>query len=127
MATVVQAAKPRLSDRSVAVGSLPRRRPRTAVYRLTPADPSDPEWRASAHRGAVVIRAGDEDEARDLAAAAFTRTVRRHEGDVRLGSLWRQPYAVRVEALEDPRYPAEGPEGVLEPRPAGWAKAASSA
>jgi hypothetical protein len=86
-----------------------------SVYRLVPTDASDPEWRASAHRGAAVVRARGEDRARGLAAAAFRRAVARHEGEVRLGSPWRQPYAVRVEALEDPRYPADGPEGVLEP------------
>ena len=87
------------------------------IYRLTPADPSDPEWRASAHRGAALVRAGGEDRARGLAAAAFGRAVARHEGEVRLGSPWRQPYAVRVELLDDPRYPAEGPEGVIDAFP----------
>jgi hypothetical protein len=88
--------------------------PTLPVYRLVPTDPSDPEWWASAHRGAAVVRARDEDRARGLAAAAFARAVARHEGEVRLGSPWRQPYAVRVEPLEDPRYPGEGPEGVID-------------
>lgn len=87
------------------------------VYRLVPTNPSDPEWQASTHRGEVVVRAGSEGRARSLAAAAFRRAVERREGELRLGSLWRQPYAVRVEVLRDARYPAEGPEGVLDLSP----------
>lgn len=85
------------------------------VYRLVPLEPDDPEWRASAHRGEAVVRARDEDAARRLASAAFSLQVARQDGDVVLGSLWRQPYAVRAETLDDSRYPEEGPEGVLEP------------
>jgi hypothetical protein len=88
------------------------------VYRLVPLEPDDPEWRASAHRGAAVVRARDEDEARRLASRAFRRPVARQEGDIVLGSLWRQPYAVRAETLEDGPYPAEGPAAVLEPKAA---------
>ncbi len=117
MGAVARAAGPSLSDRPATAGPRPGSRPAPSVYRLVPTDPSDPEWRASAHRSAVVVRAGGEDRARGLAAAAFARAVARHEGEVRLASPWRQPYAVRVEAVEDPRYPADGPEGVLEPAP----------
>jgi hypothetical protein len=93
-------------------------RSRTAmpVYRLVPLEPDDPEWRASAHRGAAVVRARDEDEARRLASRAFARRVARQEGDVVLGSLWRQPYAVKAEPLGDGPYAAEGPAAILEPR-----------
>ena len=87
------------------------------VYRLVPLEPDDPEWRASAHRGAAVVRARDEDEARRLASRAFARRVARQEGDVVLGSLWRQPYAVRAEPLADAPYPQDGPSAVLEPEP----------
>jgi hypothetical protein len=117
MAVVAQLAGASLSDRPAAAGRRPGNGPALPVYRLVPTDPSDPEWRASAHRGAAVVRARGEDEARALAAAAFRRAVARHEGEVRLGSPWRQPYAVRVEVLDDPCYPADGPAGVLEPAP----------
>src|SRR3954451_22969284 len=117
MGAVARAAGSSPSERQATAGPRPGSRPAPSVYRLVPTDPSDPEWRASAHRGAVVVRAGGEDRARGLAAAAFARPVARHEGEVRLASPWRQPYAVRAEAFEDPRYPAEGPEGVLEPAP----------
>ena len=113
MGAVARAAGPGLSDRPATAGPRPGSRPAPSVYRLVPTDPSDPEWRASAHRGAAVVRARGEDEARALAAAAFRRAVARHEGEVRLASPWRQPYAVRVEVVEDPSYPADGREGVL--------------
>ena len=86
------------------------------VYRLVPLEPDDPEWRANAHRGAAVVRAPDEDEARRLASRTFRRPVARQDGDVVLGSLWRQPYAVKAEPLDDGPYPDEGPAAVLEPR-----------
>src|SRR3954447_23315281 len=111
MGAVARAAGSSLSDRPATAGPGPGSRPAPSVYRLVPTDPSDPEWRASAHRGVVVVRAGGEDRARGLAAAAFARAVARHEGEVRLASLWRQPYAVRVEAGGDPRHPAARPQG----------------
>jgi hypothetical protein len=39
-----------------------------SVWRLTPMDLSSPLWRFSAHRGAVVVRALNEREARALSA-----------------------------------------------------------
>ena len=49
--------------------------PTTRIYRLTPINPRDPNWRGSVHRNAAVVRAGSEDLARSLAAKAFNSTL----------------------------------------------------
>src|SRR4051794_32551508 len=93
MGAVARAAGSSLSDRPATAGPRPGSRPAPSVYRLVPTDPSDPEWRASAHRGVVVVRAGGEDRARGPAAAALARPGARHEGEGRLASPWRPPHA----------------------------------
>lgn len=84
------------------------------VYRLIPVDPSDPAWQASAHRGGALVRAGSEGRARELALLAFAVAV-----DVRAGRgqtpPWRDPGKVHARVAGDVPYPADGPEGVLEP------------
>jgi hypothetical protein len=86
------------------------------VYRLTPIDPRDPDWRGSTHRDAAVVRAGSEGEARALAAEAFDTTLAApHPGGAAATPLWRLARAVRAEPIRDPRYSSDGPAGVLEP------------
>jgi hypothetical protein len=41
------------------------------LYRVTPVNPHDPNWRASVHREAAVIRADSEEQARSLASQAI--------------------------------------------------------
>ena len=45
------------------------------LYRLTPINPHDPNWRTSIHRDVAVIRAGSEEQARSLASKAFDTTL----------------------------------------------------
>ncbi len=86
------------------------------VYRLTPTDPSDPNWRASTHRDAVVARAGSEEQARSLAAEAFDTTLAASSPRGKVATpLWRHPRAVRAEVIRDERYRPDGPAGILEP------------
>ena len=42
-----------------------------AIWRLTPVDLDDPSWEASSHRGYAIIRAENEDAAREIAQQAF--------------------------------------------------------
>jgi hypothetical protein len=87
------------------------------VYRLIPVDPSDPVWQASSHRGGVLVRAGSEGRARELALLAFANAVGRDaEGDQRAlpSPPWRDAGKVHVE-VAIATHPADGPEGVLEP------------
>ena len=72
--------------------------PTTRIYRLTPVNPRDPNWRGSVHRDAAVVRAGSEDVARSLAAEAFNSTIiPSAPGRVLPYALWQRPDAVRAE------------------------------
>ena len=86
------------------------------VYRLTPIDPNDPNWRTSIHRDVAVVRAGSEEEARSLASEAFDTTLAPSSPGGKIATpLWRHPQAVRAEVIQDRRYEAEGPAVILEP------------
>lgn len=86
------------------------------IYRLTPTNLSDPNWRASTYRDVIVVRAKSEDQARSLAAGAFDTTLVPSSPHRSVATpLWRLPHAVRVEVIEDLRYRTEGPNGILEP------------
>ena len=90
--------------------------PATQIYRLTPIDLRNPNWRGSVHRDVAVVRAGSEDLARALAARAFDCTLLPSApGKVAPITLWQRPDTVRAEVVEDHRYRAVGAVGVLEP------------
>jgi hypothetical protein len=93
-----------------------RSRATMPVYRLTPVNPNDPNWRTSIHRAVAVIRAGSEEQARSLASNAFDTTLAPSSPGGKIATpLWQQSYAVRVEVIQDQRYGSEGPAGILEP------------
>jgi hypothetical protein len=86
------------------------------VYRLSPINPHDPNWRASTHRGVAFARANSEEQARSLASQAFDTTLASSRPGEKIATpLWGHPYAVRAEVVQDQRYPSEGPVGILEP------------
>ena len=86
------------------------------LYRLTPIDPNDPNWRTSIHREVAVIRAGSEERARSLASEAFDTTLAQSFPGRKIATpLWHRSDAVRAEVIQDRRYGSEGPAGILEP------------
>ena len=86
------------------------------LYRLTPINPHDPNWRASIHRDVAVMRAGSEEQARSLASKAFDTTLAPSSPGGKIATpLWHHSYAVRAEVMQDQRYASEGPAGILEP------------
>ena len=86
-----------------------------AVWTLTPVDPNDPSWAASSHRGPAVVRARNEAEARAVAAQAFDVKTGFAPGQGVRFPPWTRPAAVRAEHIDDPRFEADGPAGLLEP------------
>ena len=84
------------------------------VWRLSPVDTAGPEWKASAWMGVAVVRAETERRARRLAVLSFGAAT---EWALTLpgASPWGDPALVRARELDEPRYPAAGDEGVLEP------------
>jgi hypothetical protein len=86
-----------------------------ALWKLTPLDLKDPNWEASSHRAMTIVRAPDEEAARDAAQAAFGVKTGFQPGAGVKAPPWRRASLVTAERIEDPRYDAEGPAEVLEP------------
>jgi len=63
----------------------------------------------------VIVRAHNEAAAREIAQQAFGVKTRFGLGKGVLASPWLRPQLVRVQIVESPVYPAEGPDEVLEP------------
>lgn len=85
-----------------------------AIWQLTPVDLSDPNWQASSHRGPAIVRAPDEQSARELAQSAFGVATRfRHHP--RLVAPWMRAELVHASHIEDRRFDPEGPSRVLVP------------
>lgn len=85
------------------------------IWKLSPVDLKDPNWEASSHRGAAIVRARDQEEARRTAAKAFDVKVGFKPGQGVKAPPWRRPDLVRVEPIEDARFDPEGPADVLDP------------
>jgi hypothetical protein len=88
-----------------------------AVWQLIPIDLLDPNWEASSHRGTVLVRARSKAAARALAAESFTIATRFPPGHGVKAPPWTRSSLVKVERVEDARYPARGPDEVLDPVP----------
>ena len=86
-----------------------------AVWMLTPVDLDDPNWEASSHRGPAIVRAPDEQKARETAERAFdVKTGFRPGQGVRVPP-WSRAALVRAERVNDSRFADEGPTELLEP------------
>jgi hypothetical protein len=85
------------------------------IWKLTPIDLSDPNWEASSHRGATVVRAPSEAAARKVAAAAFDVPTHFPARGGAKFPPWHSPSLVKAEEIEDPRYEEKGPSEVLDP------------
>jgi hypothetical protein len=86
-----------------------------AIWRLCPIDLSDPNWEASSHRAAVIVRAPDENTAREVAEAAFGVKTRFRPGTAIVAPPWKRAELVAVERITDERFEADGPSMVLSP------------
>ena len=86
------------------------------IWKLTPTNLKDAAWQASTYKGEVLVRAADESQARQLAAATLRKWV-----DVRLvqhtscTTPWGQHRLVRCSREEGSIYPEEGPYDLLYP------------
>lgn len=86
------------------------------IWSLTPVDLDEPNWEASSHRGPVIVRARNEAQARAVAAAAFDVKTGFRPGRGMRVPPWTRATMVRAEHIDDPRFEAEGPAEVLQPR-----------
>ncbi|MDH3473052.1 MAG: hypothetical protein OEM59_05120 [Rhodospirillales bacterium] len=85
------------------------------IWKLTPLDPRDPSWQASAHRAMAIVRAPDEEAAREAAEKAFgVKTGFALGGGIK-APPWKRTSLVKAERIKDDLYEPEGPTEVLEP------------
>jgi hypothetical protein len=85
------------------------------IWKLTPIDLSDPNWEASSHRGATVVRAADEAAARAAAAEAFDVPTRFPPRGGAKFPPWHSSALVEATLIDDPLYDPEGPVEILDP------------
>ena len=76
-------------------------------------NPDDASWESSSHRGPVVVRARNEEEARAVAARAFDVKTGFAPGQGVRFPPWTRAALVRAEHVDDPRFEAEGPAELL--------------
>jgi hypothetical protein len=85
------------------------------LWKLRPLDLGDPNWEASSHRGPVMVRAPDEQAAREQAQRAFGVKTRFSPGATIRTPPWQRASLVAAERVRDQRYEEDGPTEVLEP------------
>lgn len=89
------------------------------LWKLHPLDLQDPCWQASSHRDLAIVRAPDEQRAREAAQRAFgVKSGFPLRGGVRgeiIAPPWMRPSLVSIEMIKDSRFEAEGPDAVLVP------------
>ncbi len=85
------------------------------LFKLSPIDLMDPNWQASSHRAAAIVRARDESAARTIAAEAFDVRTGFQPGRGMRVPPWLRKELVRAERIEDSRWESSGPEEVLYP------------
>lgn len=85
------------------------------IWELLPIDPSNDNWAASTYAGSVVVRAENEDRAREIASLAFdTAATKPANGTVRYPP-WRHPELVDCRELTDGSFDEDGDEAILDP------------
>ncbi len=85
------------------------------IWKLSPIDAGDPSWEASSHRGVVIVRAPDEDAAREEAQKRFGVKTAFPPGQGVKAPPWRRGHLARAQIIKDERYAPEGPSEVLFP------------
>lgn len=86
------------------------------IFKLTPLDPDDPNWKASTYCGEVVVRADDESDARWAATLSFAIATQLTPGRPVPTSPWRYGNLVRAEEIETGEWSTDGERAILSPK-----------
>jgi hypothetical protein len=81
-----------------------------ALVETAAAGSQRPELEASSHWGVVVVRAPDEETARDKREGAFGLKTRLAPGAGIKAAPWKRASLVSAERVRDQRYEEEGPD-----------------
>ncbi len=83
------------------------------LYKLSPKNLDDLNWRCSIVRKPVIVRAENCDKARTVCMNKFG-IVLDLAGPIPKDP-WLLPLLVECQEIEDPRWPADGPDKILDP------------
>jgi len=86
------------------------------IWKLTPTIKESPNWEASTYCGEVIVRASDEEEARQLATAAFVIAVEVKPGRSTIWIPWKDSSIVSCKPLRNSEHSEQGPPAVLSPQ-----------
>lgn len=89
------------------------------IWRLTPLVSDCPDWNLSTYRGEVIVRAKDEEEARDLATNQFAVAATGSANQDTLLNPWENEELVVCEPIQAHDYQDSGPSEILSPRSTG--------
>ena len=85
------------------------------VFRLSPVDPTHPDWKASTHNDECQVRAPSEEAARDIAHKEFRKAASKEPGETVPISPWKNLDLVRAEVMGESGHREEGPDQILVP------------
>lgn len=85
------------------------------LWKLAVIQPNSDDWHASTYKGKVIIRASDEDSARQLATIAFAIATTRVVGQTTPINPWCQKGLVSCEPFESNEYDMDSSEAILYP------------
>lgn len=86
------------------------------IWKLIPIEETSDHWKVSTYKDYVIVRAADEDEAREKATLAFGIAARRNHGKDILLNPWNNPNLVTCQILKNSDFEEEGPAVVLFPK-----------
>lgn len=86
------------------------------IWRLTPVDLDDSNWRASTHREECIVRAESEMEARDTAHRSFWIAAEKDSSSEPIPvSPWKYGNLIRAEQIDASNHSPDGPREVITP------------
>lgn len=90
---------------------------RPSIWKLTPIDDTDLNWKASIYSGELVVRAPSERRARQIAGLALAIAVQKKPGQPTITNPWNRIVGCATcERLIDSDYEDDGPESILFPK-----------
>ena len=85
------------------------------IWKLTPTDRLSRDWELSTYKGAIIVRAPSQEEARMRATGVFAISQEARPGTDSPEPPWDQPDLVNCSCVTDSQFDEEGPTVVLSP------------
>ena len=87
------------------------------IWKLIPVDLDFHGWCGSSYKGEAIVRARNEEEARDIASLNFRIFAQKDSPAQQTpSSPWINHAVVKCEELENSKYSTDGPSELLEPK-----------